>query len=230
MFTRSKGNVQNESGKILKTHKNYEIKRKRAQLKHKLASPNSSKYDVMEKLSDIQRCSFELQKFITTLIDEEIQESYEINPDVIGQSLEIYNKNSIYGGTVRTLVDINQEDWICEYPGKFKNINSLSAEAKEEFKNIFWMFKVGETAKQYFSFKVESSAAQAIAGSCEKCANVELQMREKSGVQKIWVQAIKRIKAGDLLWISYGLNYWTKISDCSNPKCPICDVSLMVVP
>ena len=49
-----------------------------------------------------------------------------------------------------------------------------------------------------------------------------------TALEKFWIRAIKNLNAGELLWMEYGLKYWTEINDVRDPTCPVCHCSLLL--
>jgi hypothetical protein len=75
----------------------------------------------------------------------------------------------------------------------------------------------------FLSVFIDNSHAQIVGSSCENCKNVEFFLLEKD---KICMKAIKSLRAGDKLWVSYGKDYWRKKTDVDEPICPVCEVGL----
>ena len=215
---------QSETTKILEFNRNYGTKLEILQRKHKLAK----RCDSIIYESDLGKCPTEIQQLLQSSMNHTMQNH---NTGLYkNESINVI-ENKLYGGTAqisKSAAGFQAGDWICEYPGKFVNIQKLSKTSVDKFKNLFWMFKIGSGSRQYISFKTDSSIAQALAGSCYSCSNVEFQVKKRDGIDRIWLRAIHDLGSGGKLWVNYGKEYWCKVSDCENPKCPVCGCSLML--
>lgn len=126
-------------------------------------------------------------------------------------------------------------DFICEYPAVLVNLMKLPVKGRQNFEELFWMYMIAagsfvrntdktlESRLVFLSVFIENSHAQIVGSSCEDCRNVEFFVDEK---EQICMKAVRNLRGGDKLWVSYGKEFWCKKTDVYEPICPVCELGL----